>query len=286
MSSVDQFESVFKAASKELFNFLEIDIKKALLVSDCDETGRAALEKSVRQFLSAIEKNRKVEWLMLNGQDFKSVQDLLNGIENHRPDLIVTYRHLHSDAWQWPYSLGEHLDVMTQVTDIPVAVIPHPEKEEGILERLKSTDNVLAITDRMTGDHRLASYGIYFTRENGTLFLAHLEDEDIYDRYMDVISKIPQIDTDVAREKIKERLIKEPADYIKSFQQFMSKKDSSIKVESLVAMGKQLHNYKTWIDEHEIDLVIMNTKDEDQLAMHGLAHPLVVELRDTPLLLL
>mgnify|MGYP003331574191 CR=1 FL=1 len=92
-----------------------------------------------------------------------------------------------------------------------------------------------------------------------------------------VIERIPEIDTDVAREKIKERLIKEPADYIKSFQQFMSKQDSSIKVEALVAMGKQLQNYQTWIDEHEIDLVIMNTKDENQLAMHGLAHPLVIE---------
>ncbi len=116
--------------------------------------------------------------------------------------------------------------------------------------------------------------------------IAHLEDGDAYDRYMDAISKIPEIDTDMAREQIKKRLIKEPTDYIKSFQQFMSKKDSSIKVEALVAMGHQLEIYKTWVDEHEIDLVIMNTKDKDQLAMHGLAYPLVVELRNTPLLLL
>lgn len=30
----------------------------------------------------------------------------------------------------------------------------------------------------------------------------------------------------------------------------------------------------------------MNTKDEDQLAMHGLAYPLAVELREIPLLML
>ena len=30
----------------------------------------------------------------------------------------------------------------------------------------------------------------------------------------------------------------------------------------------------------------MNTKDDDQLAMHGLAYPLAVELRDIPLLML
>jgi len=30
----------------------------------------------------------------------------------------------------------------------------------------------------------------------------------------------------------------------------------------------------------------MNTKDEDQLAMHGLAYPLAIEVRSIPLLLL
>ena len=40
------------------------------------------------------------------------------------------------------------------------------------------------------------------------------------------------------------------------------------------------------IDEHKIDLLVMNTKDEYQTAMHGLAYPLAVELRSIPLLLL
>ena len=30
----------------------------------------------------------------------------------------------------------------------------------------------------------------------------------------------------------------------------------------------------------------MYTKDEDQMAMHGVAYPLAVELRETPLLML
>jgi hypothetical protein len=40
------------------------------------------------------------------------------------------------------------------------------------------------------------------------------------------------------------------------------------------------------VDEHHVDLLVLNTKDEDQLAIHGLAYPLAVELRNTPLLLL
>ena len=34
------------------------------------------------------------------------------------------------------------------------------------------------------------------------------------------------------------------------------------------------------------DLLVMHAKEEDQMAMHGMAHPLAVELRSVPLLLL
>ena len=40
------------------------------------------------------------------------------------------------------------------------------------------------------------------------------------------------------------------------------------------------------IAEHNVSLLVMNTKDDEQLAMHGVAYPLAVELRETPLLLL
>ena len=40
------------------------------------------------------------------------------------------------------------------------------------------------------------------------------------------------------------------------------------------------------IDEHKVDLLVMNSRDEDQLAMHGLAYPLAVELNHVPMLLL
>jgi hypothetical protein len=40
------------------------------------------------------------------------------------------------------------------------------------------------------------------------------------------------------------------------------------------------------ITQHHIDLLVFNTKDDDQLAMHGLAYPLAIELRQIPLLML
>ena len=60
----------------------------------------------------------------------------------------------------------------------------------------------------------------------------------------------------------------------------------SLTVETVVAMGHRLSEYEQLIREHEVDLLVMNTKDEDQLAMHGLAYPLAVNLRSIPLLML
>ena len=44
--------------------------------------------------------------------------------------------------------------------------------------------------------------------------------------------------------------------------------------------------YRRLIEQHEVDLLVLNTKDEDQLAMRGIAYALAVELRQTPLLML
>ena len=51
-------------------------------------------------------------------------------------------------------------------------------------------------------------------------------------------------------------------------------------------LGHLLADYRELVVENEIDLLVMYTKDEEQLAMHGIAYPLAVELRSTPLLML
>ena len=59
-----------------------------------------------------------------------------------------------------------------------------------------------------------------------------------------------------------------------------------ITVEELISMGHHLKTYIDIVKEHQVDLLVLNTKDEDQLAMHGLAYPLAVDLRQIPLLML
>ena len=51
-------------------------------------------------------------------------------------------------------------------------------------------------------------------------------------------------------------------------------------------MGHHLKQYRSLVEENQIELVVINTKDDDQLAMHGMAYSLSVEMTEVPLLLL
>jgi hypothetical protein len=165
-------------------------------------------------------------------------------------------------------------------------LLPHPEAERSAKHAMENTDRVMAIADHLTGDHRLVNYAVRFTENGGTLWLTHVEDEATFGLYMEVISKIPTIDTDDAREAVREQLLKEPHDYIDGCVEVLRKAGTRLRVEHLVVFGHHLSEYKRLIEQHEVDLLVLNTKNEDQLAMHGIAYALAVELRQIPLLML
>jgi hypothetical protein len=200
--------------------------------------------------------------------------------------LVCTYRNLRIPATEFPFSLGVFVDVLTQATSIPVLLLPRPDMVNGPEHVLTNTDRVMAVTDHLAGDSQLVTYAALFTQDGGQLTLAHIEDEQTFDRLIDVIGKIPSIDTEPARIAIRDQLLKEPADFIQSCRMGIQQAGIPIEVESVVTMGHHLSDYRNLIRESETDLLVFNTKDEDQLAMHGLAYPLSVEFRDLPLLLI
>lgn len=286
MPKVDQFESVFRAATKERFRFEQVKIESVLIVTDLGEGEAAAFEASVQKFLRALGNPDAVRWKTLRATDFTTAKDLDEIVEAEKPDLICSYRNLHSSAWEYPYSLGKHLDVLTQVAPMPVLVLPHPKAGRASDHAMQDTKIVMAVTDHLTGDGHLVSYAATFTEPGGDLWLTHIEDDATFERYLDAISKIPSIDTDLARAELGKRLLKDPSDYIVTCEEGLRAAGHSLHIKKIVQFGHHLTDYKRAIEDHKIDLLVMNTKDEDQFAMHGLAYALAVELRQIPLLML
>ena len=285
MTNVDQFESVFRSAAKDPHVPRSVEIRRVLCLHDLNPEAYPALEKDILAFLEVW--GGDLELTALDAGTHADLDGLLQDVLERAPELICTYRGLMSEGWRHPYSLGERLDVMTQATPFPVLVVPHPRNENAWVEGPPELDRVMVLTDHLASEGRLIDWAHGFTRaEGGMLLLAHVEDEHTYKRYIDAISKVPAIHTDVARESLHAQLLKEPRDYIESCRKALVEAGEHIDVRGEVLMGQRLGEIRRLIEEHDVDLLVMNTKDEDLLAMHGLAYPLAVELRDVAILML
>ncbi len=284
MTQVDQFESIFRSALTDTYEYALPEVKSVLLVTDRREKNVQDYLKDIQKFLSVL--GTSVTWSVLNADDYKTTQDLLDRVNQENSDIICSYRNLKSKDWVFKHSLGSYLDVLIQRAKSPVLVLPHPDADYAHDHAMENTNKVMAITSHLSNDHQLINYALRFTQSNGSLFLSHIEDQMTFDRYVDVISKISAIDTDEAKEKISAQLLKEPAAYIESCKQTLLDKNSPVTIESIVTFGNHLNEYKKLVLDHQIDLLVMHAKDHDQLAMHGMAYPLAVELRQVPLLML
>lgn len=282
MTRVDQFESVFRSAAKEVYRRTELEFSHVHVVTDLEDEVAEDFIRGLRSYLSVL--GDELAWTQATADEARDLGRFLASVEAQQPDLICTYRNLFSESWRYPYSLGEHVDVLTQVAHCPVLVLPHPKSEQA--RERRGTKHVLAMGGHLAGDHSLVDWALGLTAPEGTLRIAHIEDDQSFERYVEAISKIPSLDTDDARSTLEAQLLKEPREYIESVALALAESGSAIRVEGEVGMGHRLSEYRRLIDEHQVDLLVMHTKDEDQLAMHGLAYPLAVELRETPLLLL
>lgn len=142
------------------------------------------------------------------------------------------------------------------------------------------------MTDHITDDERLVTYAAEFSGPNAHLYLAHIEDESTFARYIDAISKITTIDTQNAETTIRHQLLKHPTDYIDSCRAVLASEYPSLTLDSIVTYGHHLVDYLGYVKDLSINLLVMHGKDDDQLAMHGLSYPLAIELRQIPLLII
>ncbi len=288
MTKIDQFESIFRAAAKDKFEPEDVRVDKVLIVTDKDATGSQPFIEEVQAFLKVFSEEYNPKWEQVNGDAFSCVNELLELVNQQKPDLICTYRNLHTPATEFPYSLGVYVDVLTQATTVPILLMPRMELQTDSETRKliqTGTAKVMAITDHLAGDHRLVNVAAKLVRTGGKLLLTHVEDQYYFERFLSVIDKIADIDSEIAKESIMEQLLAEPRDYIESCRQVIEE-SGNVEVESIVTVGHLMKDHLRIIEDNHVDLLILHTKDDDQLAMHGLAYPLAVEMRTIPMLMI
>lgn len=282
MSSIDQFESVFRSAVSPTYEPRPFPLQSVLLMSDLDDEAERAYLMNVERFFSGLATPPKIT--SLPQEQSARIPELVRQVSELAPDLIITYRHVHNEVAEHAYTLGDHIEVLTQVTDAPILLFPHPNAWPQ--ERFVAPSRVLVLTDHLTEQPHLVDAALSMLKAPGQLTLAHVEDESVFERYIQHISKIPEIDTETARSTLEAKLLGEARRFIELTEAEIKRQELNVHVNAEVKMGHRLQSYVELVGEHHIELVVMQTKDADQVAMHGLSYPLAVELQHTPLLML
>ena len=280
---IDEFESIFRRSERELFQYVDIPIESIAVVSDSDSAVTDSTIEMVKKFVPRFQDS--ISWRCITGDQYRTVAELREKLDEQQTDLIITRRHLHEESFVPQHSLGVYLDVLTQTTSIPVFVLPGSSvNPASVADNI--CDRVMIVADHISGDNRLINYGARMCREGGTMWLCHVEDNVVFERYMQAIERIPEIDSDDARILIENQLIKDAQEFIDGCSQTIQDEGPNITVNSHVGRGHHLRDYQKLISDNDVDLLVLNTKDDDQLAMHGRAYSLSVELTDVSMLLL
>jgi|SaaInlStandDraft_1057018.scaffolds.fasta_scaffold05398_2 hypothetical protein len=283
MDHIDQFSSMFKRAERVPFRFEEPSFKNVTIVVDGDSTIAEQVREQVSRYLPLLQ---SVEtWNIVTGEQFQTVQELITIIEQQQPDLVITKRFLHEQGIVPQHSLGVYVDVLTQVLQPPVLLLPEiipPAK--GLPKR--KIRNVMVITDHVSGQNKLISYGAAFGTGQGSTWICQVEDDAVFERYLRAIERIPEIETSEARRLIQQQLFNEASDYIETSIAALKSIFDEQMFHSSVSKGHRFKQYLHLVESHDVELLVFNTKDDDQLAMHGNSYAISVEVVQIPLLLL
>ncbi len=282
MINVDEFESAFRAADKRKFSYALPPVERVLVISDLSGEEEANYLAAVKKLLPTLD---DATYITKGGEEWAGVTKVLSLLDEVKPDLVCTYRNLNSDAWRYSYSLGIYLNALTRGSKIPVVVTPSPHESPDMAWQHRRTDSVLVVTDHLTGDDELTNWGAKMARPQSTLHLMHVEHDEDFDRIIEAISKVPEIDTDAARQTIWAQLLREPTEYSAHAQQVLKDSELALTVVPHVMTGHRVVDYRGLIDEHRVDLVVFPSLEEDRIALHGVAYSLAVELTQVPLLM-
>jgi hypothetical protein len=283
MSNLNQFESVFRRALRKRFEYQEVKLEKILIITDGEE--KEAYSDQIQSYLKSSFSRAKFELDVWDKKDFAPWPQIKDRLHRCHPDLVITHRMLWESDIHVEKSLGSYIDLLSQDTDYPLLVTPHP-RLFPLENVLKEKGGVLVATEHLYDDHTLINMAIKFASKESSITLVHIEDEDTFQYYMEAISKIPDIPDELAEKRLREQLLAGPMHYAESVREVFREKSSPIRIESCIEFGHLIKSYRKLMKSHVTDLLVVNTKDDTQLAMHSIGYSLAVEFRETPVLLL
>ena len=281
--AIDEFESIFKRSERTLYHYADVSIRKVAVITDGNQVMAAELSNDVKRFLPHLAE--QPEWQYVTGDQYHNVNDLLRIMTERKPDLIVTSRCLDESSLVPQHTLGVYVDVMTQTLSTPILLLPGTAPQPHPLGT-RACEGVMVVTDNLAGDDQLVNHAVACTAAKGTVWLCHVEDDVLFRRYLEAIGRIPEINTEQAQELIAEQLVAIPAQYAQSCIDGLKKAGVDRTIEQIVEFGHQVNRYRQLVARYPVDLLVTNTKDKDQLAMHGIAYALSVELTEVAQLLL
>ncbi|WNJ16137.1 universal stress protein [Pontibacter sp. G13] len=285
MSDLGAFESVFRRALRTPYEYEEIKPKHILVIVDLNPEQSAQFLNDLQAYLLPSLHPSNYQMTCWTQSDFAPWPQLKSRIQQLAPDLIISYRLLWMQDRTAQKSLGSYIDLLSQDTQIPILVMPNPLMFS--MPKLNaSAGAVLVATEHDYEDHRQVNYALAFARKDAPLILVHIEDEDTFEYYQAAIAKIPDIDTEAARETLHRQLLADPEHYADSVRETLVTKRPELSVDTYITFGHLITAYRKLMADHLSDLLVVNSKDDTQLAMHSIGYSLAVEFRETPVLLL
>lgn len=280
---IDRFQSIFRSADKPHFHYQPPDLTKVLVLTDSGDSDGSFL-KRVQNFIATADLAQTPEFIELKLPVPGSRSDFLNSIEKHSADLMVTHHHLFETFIDPSLGLGTYLESLLQSSPIPLMIVPH-YLDPGFAPATEKLEDVLVISDHFSNSDELINWSAAFVSNSGALWLTHVESEVDFERYMQAIARIPEIDTETARATLSTELLHESMSYIQNCKQQLAKTNPALAVELLACMGLPLNTYRQWLCRDKHELLVIPALAEERFAHRALTGQLATEFPHIALLI-
>lgn len=265
-SNLDVFASVFKRSVKHHFRYQEKELTSMMVIADGEHLN------ALDDFAATYCENR-TRFAYTSTFKWSTLRDEL---AKQSPSMVLIQRQLGIHDAGLQFSMGPILESITQELNIPVLVLPHDFSGYHI-------KNVAVGFDHQIDNSHLVNQALLLKNSIENLVLVHVEEESVFNYYMDAISKIPGINTEYAEANIQETILKLSGDFFEDVKSKLS--PQKLNISSHCSFGDVVTQYGKLINDHQVDLLVFEAEDDSKLAMHSLGQSLAIQFPNIATLL-